>query len=68
MDIRGLVVTHLPKAAIASAIILLINAYTGGMTTPIRFTTEFLLYTLATFIGFVVVGVVLDTESDDHGV
>ena len=67
MDIRSLVTTNLPKAAIASAAILAFNTYTEGMTTPVRLGTEFLLYTIAIFIGFVVVGVVLDSISDVRG-
>lgn len=68
MDTRGLVATHLPKAAIASTIISLFNVYTEGMTTPIRLGTEFLLYTLAIFVGFVVFSAILGPKSDDRGV
>jgi len=67
MELRDLVVTHLPKAVVASAIILLFNIYTEGMTTPIRLGTEFLLYTLAIFVGFIVFSSVWDTESNDRG-
>ncbi|SFS54557.1 hypothetical protein SAMN04488556_1441 [Halostagnicola kamekurae] len=54
MELRDLVVTHLLKAVGASAIILLFNIYTEGMTTPIRLGTEFLLPILAIFVGFIV--------------
>jgi hypothetical protein len=63
MNLRRLVVTYLPQAAIGSAIIWLINVYTEGMTAPVRLATEFLLYTLALFIGFVIVDMVLNTDS-----
>lgn len=63
MDIRSLVTTNLLKAAIASVVIFAFNTYTEGMMTPVRLGTEFLLYTIAIFIGFVVVGVVLDSIS-----
>ena len=67
MNIRSLVATHLPKAVIASAIIMAFNAYREGVETSVRLGTEFLLYTLAMFVGFVVVDVVLDSVFDDKG-
>lgn len=66
-DVRGVLVTHLPKTAIASTIISLFNAYTEGMTDLLQFGAEFLLYTLVIFVGFVVVNMVLETESDNRG-
>ncbi len=64
MGLRSLVTTHLPKAAIASAVILAFNAYTEGMATPVRLGIEFLLYSTAIFIGFVVFDIISDSISD----
>lgn len=64
MGLRSLVTTHLPKAAVASAVILAFNAYTEGMATPVRVGIEFLLYTIAIFVGFVAFDIVLDSISD----
>lgn len=67
MEIRDLIGTHLPKAVIASLLILLFDIYTEGMTAPMRLGTQFLLYTLAIFVGFVVFSVVWDVEPDNQG-
>jgi hypothetical protein len=58
MSLHDLVTTHLPKAVIASVIILLFNIYTGETTVPVRIGTEFILYILAIFIGFVIFDII----------
>jgi hypothetical protein len=68
MDLHESVSTQLPKAVIASIVITLFNIYTDGMTSLVRLSTEFFLYTLAIFVGFVVFSVTFDGESDDRGV
>jgi hypothetical protein len=68
MDLHQPVSTQLPKAVIASIVITLFNIYTDGMTSLVRLSTEFFLYTFAIFVGFVVFSALFDGESDDRGV
>lgn len=67
MEFRDSASTQLPKAVIASITITFFNIYTEGMTPPIRLGTEFLLYTLAIFVGFVVFTAIWDAEPDNQG-
>lgn len=65
MDRPELVATNLPKAVIASVIILLFDIYTEGIASPVRLGTEFLAYTIAIFAGFVVLNLILEAVPED---
>ena len=68
MDLHQSVSTQLPKAVMASIVITLFNICTDGMTSLARLSTEFFLYTLAIFVGFMVFNAIWDGDSDDRGV
>ena len=68
MNLRTLIANHLPKAVVASTILLVFNIFIEGTSVPIRLGTEFLLYTIAIFVGFVVFSLIWDEDPNDEEV
>jgi len=60
MQLQELASTHLTDAVVVSTIFTLYNIYTGDIADPLAISTDFILYFIAIFVGFVVITPILD--------
>jgi hypothetical protein len=59
-----LVYTHLPNSVVAASIFTFYNIHTGETTEPIAIGSDFVVYFVAIFIGFVFITPILNRVFD----